>query len=101
MENSKLPISSWLACSIPGTNSHLGAIQKPTQSHLIKTKDILGRLGSSVGEASDFGSGHAITVGGFEPRFGLCADSSELWILSPSLCPSPTHTLCLSKINKH
>ena len=38
---------------------------------------LLGRLGGSVGRASDFGSGHDLTVHEFEPRVGLCADLSE------------------------
>ena len=37
----------------------------------------LGCLGGSVGWASDFGSGHDLGVHEFEPRVGLCADSSE------------------------
>ena len=60
-----------------------------------------------LGRLSDFGSGHDITVRGFEPRVGLCADSSELgacfgFCVSLSLCPSPVHALSLSvpKINK-
>ena len=58
-------------------------------------------LGGSVGWASDFGSGHDLTVRGFEPRVGLCADSSEpgSWFgfyVSPSLCPSHAHALSLS-----
>ena len=71
-----------------------------------------GRLGGSVGWASDFGSGHDLAVHGFEPHIGLCADSSEpgacfRFSVSLSLCPSPAHTLGLSlsfsltKINKH
>ena len=39
-----------------------------------------GHLGGSVGWAADFGSGHDLTVREgceFEPRVGLCADSSE------------------------
>ena len=36
-----------------------------------------GRLGGSVGEASDFSSGHDLTVRGFEPHVGLCADRTE------------------------
>ena len=36
-----------------------------------------GRLGGSVGWAADFGSGNDLAVRGFEPRVGLCADSSE------------------------
>ena len=41
-----------------------------------------GPLGGPVGGASDFGSGHHLTVRGFEPRVGLCADSTLLRILS-------------------
>ena len=64
----------------------------------------VGRLGGSVGEASDSGSGHDLTVGEFEPRVGLCADSSEpgacfgfcvFLSLSLSLCPFPTHAVSL------
>ena len=43
---------------------------------------------------SDFGSGHDLTVRGFEPHVGLCADSSE-----PGACFGFC-ALCLSKINK-
>ena len=51
--------------------------------------------------ASDFGSGHDLTVPGFEPRVGLCADSWEPgarfgFCVSLSLsAPSPL-VLCLS-----
>ena len=38
----------------------------------------LGRLGGSIRSASDFSSGHGLAVCEFEPRVGLCADSSEL-----------------------
>ena len=53
---------------------------------------------------SDFGSGHNLTVHGFEPCIGLCADSSEpaacfRFCDSLSLCPSPALFLSLSKIN--
>ena len=37
----------------------------------------LGRLGGSVGWASDFGSGHDLVVREFEPHVRLCADCSE------------------------
>ena len=61
----------------------------------------LGRLGGSVGGASDFGSGHDLAVCGFEPRVRLCADRSEPgtcfgFCVSLSLCPSPAHALSLS-----
>ena len=70
--------------------------------------NLWGRLGGPVGEASDFSSGHDLTVGGFEPRVGLCADSSELGAASDSVAPSlsapPLLGLCLpflSRLNKH
>ena len=73
-----------------------------------KKKNFAGRLGGSVGWASDFSSDHDLTVRGFEPRVGLCADSSEpgacfTFCVSLSLCPSPAHavSLSVSKINKH
>ena len=64
-----------------------------------------GRLGGSVGYASDFGSGHDLMVHGFEPHVRLCADSSEpgacfVDSVSPSLCPCPAHTLSLSLSQK-
>ena len=37
----------------------------------------MGRLGGSGGWVSDFGSGHDLTVGEFEPHVRFCADSSE------------------------
>ena len=44
--------------------------------------------------------GHDLTVPGFEPIVGLCADSSELEpaldSVSPSLSASPQLMLCLS-----
>ena len=60
----------------------------------------LGGLGGSVGWASNFGSGYDLTVRGFEPRVGLCADSSEPgacfgFCASFSLCSSPAHALSL------
>ena len=75
--------------------------------HPFKNNTAMGRLGGSVGWASDFGSSHDLTVGGFKPRDGLCAVSSEPgtcfgFCVSLSLCPSPVHALSLSvsKINK-
>ena len=59
-------------------------------------------------EASNFSSGHDLTVHEFEPRVGLCADSLEPgarlgFCVSLSLCPSPAHapSLASSKINEH
>ena len=67
-----------------------------------QTKHISGRLDSSVGEASDFDSGHELVVCGFEPLIGLCADSLEpaSESVSPSLSAPPLLMLCLLKINK-
>ena len=52
-----------------------------------------------MGHLGDFGSGHDLTVGEFEPRVRLCADSSEpgayfRFCVSLSL-PSPAHALSL------
>ena len=63
-----------------------------------------GRLGGSVSRASDFGSGHDLTVCEFEPRVGLCADRSEpgacfRFCVSLSLRSCPAHARSLSKIN--
>ena len=61
----------------------------------------MGLLDGSVGEASDFGSGHELIAHGFEPRIGLCADSSgpeaSFRFCLPLSLPLPP----LSKINKH
>ena len=64
-------------------------------------------LGGSVSYGSDFGPGHDLTVRGFEPRAGLCADSLEPgacfgFCVCPSLSAPPLLMLCLclSKINK-
>ena len=60
---------------------------------------IWGHLGGSVGEASDFGSGHDLMGHGFEPHVGLSADSSEpgacfAFCVFLSLCSSPSRALC-------
>ena len=64
-----------------------------------------GRLGGSVGWESDFGSGHDLAVREFEPRVGLCADSSGPGVASDSvslsLYPSPAHIVSLSLENKN
>ena len=68
-----------------------------------KVEEIWGRLGGSVGRASDSGSGHDLTAHEFEPRVGLCTDSLEPgdcfgFGVSVSLCPSPAHALSLSGV---
>ena len=50
--------------------------------------------------------GHDLPVREFEPRVGLCADSSDPgayfgFCVSPSLCSSPARALSLSFKNKH
>ena len=68
-------------------------------------KSLTGPLGGSFGEVSDFRSGHDLMVREFEPRIGLCADSSEPgacfgFCVSLSLCPSPALSLSLSLSQK-
>ena len=49
-------------------------------------------------QTPDFHSGRDLTVGGFEPHIGLCADSMEpaRGSLSPSLSAPPRLSLSLS-----
>ena len=55
-----------------------------------------GRLGGSGGYASDFGSGHDLTVSEFEPHIGFSAvGKSLLWIFCP-LLPLPPERSSLS-----
>ena len=66
-----------------------------------KDECVQGRLGGSVGWASNLGPGHDLAVGGFEPRVRLCADNSEPGVcfkfsVSSSLCPSHAHALSCS-----
>ena len=70
-------------------------------------RNLQGRLGGSVGWAADLGSGHDLAVREFEPRVGLCADSSEPGAcfrfcvsLSLTLPRSCSASLSVSKINK-
>ena len=71
----------------------------------IKTQ---GHLGGSVSWVSDFSSDHVLAVCEFEPRVGLCADSSQPGacfkfvspFLSLSAPPQLTLSLSLSKINE-
>ena len=60
-------------------------------------KKELGRLGGSVGWASDFSSGHDLTLHGFESHVRLCADSSRsLFQILCLLLSLPLPTLMLS-----
>ena len=75
-------------------------------SAIVKKDGLWGHLGGSVSWASNCGSGYNLTVCGFEPHIGLCADSSEPgacfgFCVSLSLCPPPlTPCLSLSLKNK-
>ena len=66
----------------------------------------MGRWGGSLGEVSDFGPGHDLTVCEFEPHNGLSAVSTDSSWVTLSLCPSPDHedsisvSLSLSLKNK-
>ena len=66
---------------------------------------VKGHLGGSLSGTSNFSLSHDLTVHGFKPHIGLCADSTESASdsLSPSLPAPPLFVLCfsLSKINKH
>ena len=66
---------------------------------------ILGHLGGSVSEASDFCSGHDLTAHEFKPRVELCADSSEpgasFGLCLPLSLPLPhSHSVSLSLKSK-
>ena len=88
---------------------HLGTfLHKQDLLFIIRRKHKVGLLGGSVGEVSDFRSGHDLAVREFEPRVGLCADSSEpgarfQFCVSLSLSAPPPLVLCLSlsKISKY
>ena len=75
--------------------------REASEKVLLENRNLLGRRGGSVGWVSNFGSGRALAVHGFEPRVGLWADSWEPgacfgFCVSLSLCPSPAHALSLS-----
>ena len=55
---------------------------------LKKKKKGLGRLGGSVGEVSDFGSGHDLTVRGSSPALGSVLTTQSLEPASESVSPS-------------
>ena len=83
------------------SGSRRGSSLKSSLRSLFSIEHPLGCLGGSVGSASNFSSGHDLTVCEFEPRVGLYADSSEPgaclgFCVSLSLCPSPAHALSLS-----
>ena len=63
----------------------------PSQGCAVNVHGTKGRLGGSIGEVSDFGSGHDLAVGEFEPRIRLSAVGTEPASdpLSPSLSAPP------------
>ena len=68
----------------------------------VKISALWGHLGGSVGQVSDFSSGHGLVICEFEPHVGLFADGSEpgacfRFRVSLSLCPSPTCAFSLSQ----
>ena len=67
----------------------------------IKSIEVLGHLGGSVGWASDFDSGHDLKVHKFKVHIGPAAVSAEPTTdrLSPFLSAPPLITFSLSKIN--
>ena len=64
----------------------------------------MGRLGGSVGWATDFGSGHDLAVREFEPASGSVLTAQSLEPVSDSVSPSlsdlPPFMLCLSLSQK-
>ena len=79
---------AWLQCKKGSGSKSKGVVKSPGQ----------GRLGGSVGRASDLGSGHdlgASRVPGSEPG---AADSVSASLSAPPLLALSLH---LSKVNKH
>ena len=72
----------FLSCPVPSP-SYLLSYKKPVKTQRISLykkiykSSFWGRLGGSVGWASDFGSGHDLPVCEFKPRMGLSAVSSD------------------------
>ena len=72
--------------------SEVPTLFREMQLKLSLKKSYLGCLGGSVSLMSDFGSGHDLTVCGFEPQVRLCADSVEpAWdsLFLPLSAPTP------------
>ena len=63
--------------SVHGLRRLMARVNGHCQKRTLKSWLVTGYLGGSVGQASDFGSGHDLAVRGFEPRVGLWAVSSE------------------------
>ena len=70
----------------------------------LKKKNVLGHLGGSASEASDFGSDHDLMAHEFEAPVGLSAVSAEPASgssVSLLFAPTPAHVHSISKTNKH
>ena len=70
------------ACSLVNEGDELkgkaALLSPPSKVEItLKVSGALERLGGSVGGASDFGSGHDLSVRGFEPCIGLHVVSAE------------------------
>ena len=57
--------------------SELGKVSSKRVDLVLLKLSLEGPLGNLVSEASNFGSGHDLTVCEFKPHVGLCADSSK------------------------
>ena len=102
-----------MMCKADVSASFVPTVEKHTQSvdpeggekknvlHIIVLiKNSRGIWVAQLANATDFGSGHDLTVCEFEPRVGLCADISESeacfrFCVSPSM--PPLLTLCVSQ----
>ena len=65
------PLPSWIA------RNNWEPVALPEPTYAVNVQELWGCLCGSVGWASDFGSGHDLTVREFEPCIRLCADSLE------------------------
>ena len=87
-------------CNLPRGKKKIYVFFTPFNKSIISKISEIPILGLGVKWTLNFGSGHNLTIREFEPRVGLCADSSEPgtcfgFCVSLSLCPSPTHALSL------
>ena len=99
----KMAKLKWNYCSISKIKFGRLWILK-MQLYALKEEHIQGRLGGSVGWASNFCSGHVLMVRGLSPVSSsvLTAQSLEPTSdsVSLSLCPSPAYALSLSVSQK-
>ena len=79
------PLIAW---SLLGILCLLLSLLTPSLSPLSKIKKLQGRLGGSVSWAANFGSGHDLVVGEFEPASGSVLTAQSLEPVSDSVSPS-------------